>query len=81
MPSTARSASSPRGIPAGATAQAPSAAVQHSLIGGAVSLIVQKLEAGRGESIRDLLPDLVELFLTPFIGRAEAVRAADAAPS
>ena len=68
------------GLPAGKT-QTPSAAVQHSLIGGAVSLIVQKLEAEEGESIRDLLPDLVELFLTPFIGRAEAVRAADAASS
>jgi AcrR family transcriptional regulator len=64
------------GLPEG---QAPSAAVQHSLIGGSVSLIVQKLEAGEGERIRDLLPDLVELVLTPFIGRAEAVGVADAA--
>lgn len=59
-----------------ATTQAPSQAVQQSLIGGAVSLIVQRLEAGEEERIRDLLPDLVELFLTPFIGRAAAVRAA-----
>jgi hypothetical protein len=44
-------------------------------------LIVQKLEAGEGESIRDLLPDLVELFLTPFVGRAEAVRVANSALS
>lgn len=62
------------GLPDGA--EMPSPAVQHSLIGGAVSLIVQKLEAGEGQEIRDLLPDLVELFLTPFIGRAEAVRVA-----
>ena len=66
------------GLPGGAEAQGPSPAVQQSLIGGAVSLIVQKLEAGEGERIRDLLPDLVELFLAPFIGRAAAVRAADA---
>ena len=62
-----------------ATAQTPSPAVQHSLIGGAVSLIVQKLEAGEGERIGDLLPDLVELFLTPFVGRTAAVQAAGAA--
>jgi hypothetical protein len=27
--------------------------------------------------MRDLLPDLVELFLAPFLGRAEAVRLAN----
>jgi AcrR family transcriptional regulator len=59
--------------------QQPTPAVQHSLIGGAVSLIAQRSEEGDGGEIRDLLPDLVELFLTPFVGRAEAVRAAGAA--
>ena len=67
-------------LPAEAAAQGPSDAVQHSLIGGSVSLIVQKLEAGEGERIRELRHDLVELFLTPFVGRAEAARAADEAP-
>jgi AcrR family transcriptional regulator len=61
-----------------AAAQTPPPAVQHSLIGGAASLIVQKLEAGEGEQIRDLLQDLVELFLSPFIGRAAAVQVAGA---
>lgn len=61
------------GMPA--DAQAPADAVQHSLIGGAASLIVQKLEAGEGDRIDELFPDLVELFLTPFVGRAEAVAA------
>ena len=64
------------GLPGGAEAQGPSPAVQQSLIGGAVALIVQKLEAGEGERIRDLLPDMVELFLAPFIGRAAAVTVA-----
>jgi hypothetical protein len=63
------------GMPADPPVQAPSAAVQHSLIGGVVSLIVQKLEGGEGEQIRELRPDLVELFLTPFIGRSEALLA------
>lgn len=67
------------GVPADDSVQTPSSAVQHSLIGGAVSLIVQKLEAGEGDRIRDLLPELVELFLTPYIGRTEAVGAAGAA--
>ncbi len=68
------------GLPGGAEAQRPSPAVRQSLIGGAVALIVKKLEAEEGERIRDLLPDLVELFLAHFIGRAAAVRAAGAAP-
>ena len=61
------------GMKAGPPIRSPSAAVQHSLIGGAVSLIVQKMEAGEGDRIGELRPDLVELFLTPFVGRAEAV--------
>ena len=63
------------GLPGG-EAQRPSPAVQQSLIGGAVALIVQKLEAGEGERIRDLHPDLVELFLAPFVGRAAAAEVA-----
>jgi AcrR family transcriptional regulator len=63
-------------FPGGAEAQGPSPAVQQSLIGGIASLIVQKLDTGEGEQIRELLPDLVELFLTPFVGRAVAVEVA-----
>jgi len=61
------------GFPGGTEERRPSPAVQQSLIGGAVALIVRKLEAGEGERIRDLLPDLVELFLAPFVGRDAAV--------
>jgi AcrR family transcriptional regulator len=64
------------GLPSGRDVTPPSLPVQHSLIGGVVSLIVHKLEAGEGEELRELLPDLVELFLAPFLGRAEAVRLA-----
>lgn len=66
------------GMPSGRV-QAPSPAVQQSLIGGAVSLIVQRVEAGEEDRIGELRPDLVELFLTPFLGRAEAVAIADQA--
>jgi AcrR family transcriptional regulator len=61
-------------VPAGI--ETPSPAVQHALIGGVASLIVNKLEAGEGERMEELLPDIVELFLSPFLGRAEAVRLA-----
>jgi hypothetical protein len=61
-------------VPAGI--ETPSPAVQHALIGGVASLIVNKLEAGEGERMEELLPDVVELFLSPFLGRAEAVRLA-----
>ncbi len=64
------------GMPAGLRAQAPPTSVQQSLIGGGASLVVQKIEAGEGDRIRDLGPELAELFLTPFIGRADASIAA-----
>lgn len=66
------------GMPSPPEVRPPSQAVQHSLIGGAVSLIVEQVDAGGGERLAELRPDLVELFLSPFIGRAEAVRVATA---
>jgi AcrR family transcriptional regulator len=62
------------GMPPPPAVRPPSQAVQHSLIGGIASLIVERVEAGEGERLGELHPDLVELFLSPFIGRAEAVR-------
>lgn len=64
------------GMPPAAVAKAPSEAVAGSLIGGMVTLVVRKVEAGEGEALPQLLPDLVELFLTPFLGRTEAVEVA-----
>ncbi len=54
----------------------PTETVRRSLLGGVVALIVQSLESGDGQRIRKLQPELVELFLTPFVGRAEAALAA-----
>ena len=62
-------------MPSPPAVQPPSQAVQQSLIGGVVALIVEKLEAGEGERLEELLPDLVELFLSPFVGRAAALAA------
>jgi AcrR family transcriptional regulator len=63
-------------LPAELEGSVPSDAVKSALIGGVASLIVQRLEAGEGSEIRSLGPELVELFLTPFVGPAEAAVAA-----
>lgn len=54
----------------------PSPAVEQALVGGIMTLIARRVEAGEGEGLVGLLPDLVQLFLTPYIGRDEAMRAA-----
>jgi AcrR family transcriptional regulator len=54
----------------------PSEAIKDALAGGMAGLIVAKVEAGEGERLPELLPDLTELFLTPYLGREGAARAA-----
>jgi AcrR family transcriptional regulator len=68
------------GMPTPPATRAPSEAVAGSLIGGMVALVVRKVEAGEGDGLPALLPDLAELFLTPYLGRAEAVAAARVSP-
>jgi AcrR family transcriptional regulator len=43
-----------------------------ALIGGVVTLIVRRLNAGAAEHLPSLLPDLIELVLAPYLGREEA---------
>ena len=62
-------------MPGPPATRAPSEAVAASLIGGMVALVVRKVDAGRGGELPGLLPDLVELFLTPYLGREAAVAA------
>lgn len=57
----------------------PSPAIEQAVMGGMAGLITRKVEAGEGERLPELLPDLVELFLIPYIGREAAARAARAA--
>ena len=64
------------GMPATVADRAPSPAVQQSLIGGMATLVMEKVEAGEGERLTDLLPDLLEIFFTPYLGREEAVKVA-----
>jgi len=41
--------------------------------GGLAALLVSKVRAGEGEALPDLLPELMELLLTPYVGRKRAV--------
>lgn len=50
-----------------------------ALIGGVATLIVRRLNAGAADRLPELLPDLVELVLAPYLGRQEAQRLARAA--
>jgi len=68
------------GMPSPPATRSPSEAVAGSLIGGMVTLVVRKVEAGEGDDLPQLLPDLVELFLAPYLGRTEAVRIAQDRP-
>jgi len=44
------------------------------LIGGVATLIARRLKAGDAAKLSELLPDLVELVLAPYMGRDEARR-------
>lgn len=64
------------GMPPPPAVRVPSQAVQQSLVAGVAALVVRKVEAGEGERLPDLLPDLLELTLAPYLGREEAARLA-----
>jgi AcrR family transcriptional regulator len=50
-----------------------------AIIGGLAWLVHQRLLAGRDEEIKGLLPEMLQVTLTPYVGEVEASRAADAA--
>jgi AcrR family transcriptional regulator len=66
--------------PSGRKTRRPSPAIEQALLGGVMALIAQRVDEGAAEVLPDLLPDLVELFLAPYIGRREAARAAGGPP-
>jgi AcrR family transcriptional regulator len=53
-----------------------SATTEEALVGGMVSLISRRIIAGKAEQLEDLLSDLVEFTLTPYLGSAEASKVA-----
>ena len=67
------------GMPPELAAKQPSRTAELAMVGGAAALVVRKVEAGEGTQLPELLPDLFEHTLAPFIGRAEALRLARSA--
>jgi AcrR family transcriptional regulator len=51
----------------------PTEAAEHGLIGGLAALLVDKVKAGEGERLSELAPDILELVLTPYLGRQRAL--------
>jgi len=51
-------------------------ATEATLVGGIVSLIVREINAGRTDKLEQLLPDLIELTLAPYLGTEEAAKIA-----
>ena len=49
---------------------------EEALVGGMVSLISRRIIAGKAEQLEELLPDLVEFTLTPYLGSAGAAEIA-----
>jgi AcrR family transcriptional regulator len=64
------------GMPAELAARQPSSAAEHALIGGGATLVVRKVAAGEGAKLGELLPDLLEMTLAPFLGREAAAELA-----
>jgi AcrR family transcriptional regulator len=50
------------------------AATDEAVVGGIASLLGRRILAGEGERIDELLPDVLEFALTPYLGAAEARR-------
>jgi AcrR family transcriptional regulator len=50
-----------------------------AIVGGLAWLVHQRLVGGRDEEIKALLPEMLQVTLTPYVGEVEAGRAADAA--
>jgi AcrR family transcriptional regulator len=67
--------------PSGGRIRQPSPVTEQALLGGVMALIAQRVDEGEGEGLADLLPDLVELFLAPYLGRKEAARVAATSPA
>lgn len=49
---------------------------ERGILGAVNSMIGRQVMAGRGEALEDLLPDLTQFVLTPYLGAAEARRIA-----
>ncbi len=63
-----------RGAPAGPDGGKVPAATDEAVIGGIASLLGRRILAGEAEQFDELLPDVLEFALTPYLGTDEARR-------
>jgi AcrR family transcriptional regulator len=64
------------GAPATGRREAAAETRVEALAGGLSRLVAMKVNAGKADELPALLPDLIELFLRPFVGAEEAIRVA-----
>ena len=62
--------------PKGAVPKGVAEVQAEALSGGLVRLAAMKVSSGKAAELPALLPDLIELFLRPFVGSEEAIRVA-----
>jgi AcrR family transcriptional regulator len=62
------------GAPSPAAGEAPPAATDEAIVGGIASLLTRRVLAGETTHLRELLPDIAEFALTPYLGAEEARR-------
>jgi AcrR family transcriptional regulator len=63
-----------RGAPAAPDGGRVPAATDEAVVGGIASLLGRRVLAGEAERLDELLPDVLEFALTPYLGAAEARR-------
>jgi len=63
-----------RGAPTPAGRGRAQAATDEAVIGGIASLLSRRIAAGETEHLRDLLPEIAEFALTPYLGAPETRR-------
>ena len=62
------------GAPSAPDGEPVPAAMDEAVVGGIASLLGRRVLAGEAEQIDELLPDVLEFALTPYLGAAEARR-------
>lgn len=62
------------GAPAPAGGERPPEATDEAIVGGIASLLARRVLAGGVKKMPELLPDIAEFALTPYLGTAEARR-------
>lgn len=62
------------GAPAPAGGERPPEATDEAIVGGIASLLARRVLAGGVKQMAELLPDIAEFALTPYLGTAEARR-------